>query len=190
MKGTDQLMAKLTFKAFTIRDIVFLAVITAVTLLFSGPFAPLVMTATKLGVQAAAMALPFALMTSIGLRKVKKPGSLTLVGLFSGLVLLLMAPVMFFNQLIGALLSEGTALLLFKTYDNKKTILFSSGLFSFFTIPLTAIVNILAKGRSVKEQIGNPFTFVLIVAGAILLGFIGAFIGNKIADELEKAGKL
>ncbi|NMA00921.1 MAG: hypothetical protein GX924_07815, partial [Clostridiaceae bacterium] len=49
-------MTKLTFKAFTIRDIVFLAVITAVTLLASAPFAPLVMTATKLGVQAAAMA--------------------------------------------------------------------------------------------------------------------------------------
>ncbi|NMA18332.1 MAG: MptD family putative ECF transporter S component [Clostridiaceae bacterium] len=183
-------MTKVTFKAFTIRDIVFLAVITAVTLLFSGPFAPLVMTATKLGVQAIAMALPFSLMTSVGLRKVKKPGSLTLIGLFSGLVLLLMAPVMFFNQLIGALLSEGTALLLFKTYDNKKTILFSSGLFSFFTIPLTAIVNILAKGRSIEEQIGNPLTFVLIVAGTIILGFAGAFIGNKIADELEKAGKL
>ena len=183
-------MTKVTFKAFSIRDIVFLAVITAVTLLVSGPFAPIVMTATKLGVHAAAMALPFSLMTSIGLRKVKKPGSLTLIGIFSGLVLLLMAPIMFFNQFIGSFLSEGIALLLFKTYENRKAVLFSSGLFSFFTMPTTAVMNILAKGRSISEQVGNPFTFVLIVLGAILLGFIGAFIGNKIADELEKAGKL
>ncbi len=183
-------MKKIKFEAFTIRDIVFLAVITAVTLLASGPFAPLVMTLTKLGAQAFAMALPFALFTSIGLRKVKKSGSLLIIGLFSGLLLLLMAPVMFFNQVIATLLSEGLALALFKSYDEKKAILFSAGLFSFFTIPTTAVVNILAKGRTITEQIGNPLSFLLLVCGAAILGFLGAFVGNKISDELEKAGKL
>ncbi|MGB4610021.1 MAG: MptD family putative ECF transporter S component [Saccharofermentanales bacterium] len=183
-------MKKIEFKAFTIKDIVFLAVITAVTLLASGPIAPLVMTVTKLGAQAFAMALSFALFTSIGLRKVKKSGSLTIIGIFSGLVLLLMAPVMFFNQLIASLLSESLALILFKSYENKKAILFSAGLFSFFTIPTTAVVNILAKGRTITEQVGNPITFILFVLGAAALGFLGAFIGNKISNELEKAGKL
>lgn len=183
-------MNRISFKAFTIKDIVFLAVITAVTLLASGPVAPIVMTATKLGAQAFAMALPFALLSSIGLRKVKKSGSLTIIGIFSGLVLLLMAPVMFFNQLIATVLSEGLALGLFKTYENKKAVLFSAGLFSFFTIPTTAVVNILAKGRSITEQIGNPVSFILLVLGAAALGFLGALIGNKISDELQKAGKL
>jgi hypothetical protein len=181
---------RISFKAFTIKDIVFLAVITAVTLLLCGPIAPLVMTTTKLGTQAFAMALPFALITTIGLRKVKKTGSLTIIGIFSGLVLLLMAPVMFFNQLVGSVLSESFALLLFRSYENKKAIIFSAGLFSFFTIPMTAVINILVKGRSILEQIGNPITFILFVLGAIALGFLGAIIGNKIADELEKAGKL
>ncbi|HHT23943.1 MAG TPA: MptD family putative ECF transporter S component [Clostridiaceae bacterium] len=183
-------MKKIEFKTFTIKDIVFLAVITAVTLLVSGPIAPIVMTVTKLGTQAFAMALPFALFTSIGLRKVKKSGSLTIIGIFSGLVLLLMAPVMFFNQLIASFLSEAVALILFKSYEHKKAILFSAGLFSFFTIPTTAVVNILVKGRTITEQIGNPLTFILYILGAVVLGFIGAAIGNKISDELEKAGKL
>lgn len=178
------------WKAFTIKDIVFLAVITAVTLLVSGPVAPIVMTVTKLGAQAFAMALPFALITSIGLRKVKKNGSLTIIGVFSGLVLGLMSPVMFFNQLAGSVLSEGLALILFKNYENKKAVLFSAGLFSFFTIPTTGIINILAKGRAISEQIGNVFTFLLFVLGAVALGLIGAAIGNIISDELQKAGKL
>ncbi len=183
-------MNKIKLEAFTIKDIVFLAVITAVTLLASGPVAPIVMTVTKLGAQACAMALPFGLLTSIGLRKVKKSGSLVIIGIFSGLVLLLMAPVMFFNQLVATLLSEGLALGLFKSYENRKAVLFSAGLFSFFTIPTTAVVNILAKGRTIAEQIGNPLTFVLLVAGAVALGFAGALIGNRISDELQKAGKL
>ena len=65
-------MNNFRFQAFTVKDIVFLAVITAVTLLAAGPLAPIVMTVTKIGPQAFAMALPFALVTSIGLRKVKK----------------------------------------------------------------------------------------------------------------------
>ena len=93
-------MKSFRFQAFTVKDIVYLAVITAVTLMASGPFAPIVMTATKKRPQAFAMAMPFALVTSIGLRKVKKSGSLLIIGIFSGLVLLLMAPVMFFNQFI------------------------------------------------------------------------------------------
>ena len=97
---------------------------------------------------------------------------------------------MFFNQLIATLFAEGLALALFKSYENKKTVLFSAGLFSFFTILPTAVVNILAKGRTITEQIGNPLTFILFVLGAAALGFLGAWIGNKIADELQKAGKL
>ena len=53
-------MKKIEFKTFTIKDIVFLAVITAVTLLVSGPIEPIVMT-NKIGTQAFVMALPFAL---------------------------------------------------------------------------------------------------------------------------------
>ncbi|HHX19912.1 MAG TPA: MptD family putative ECF transporter S component [Clostridiaceae bacterium] len=183
-------MNNFRFQAFTVKDIVFLAVITAVTLLAAGPLAPIVMTVTKIGPQAFAMALPFALVTSIGLRKVKKSGSLLIIGIFSGLVLLLMAPIMFFNQFTGSLLSESLALLLFKNYENRKAVIMSSGLFAFFTLPSTAIVNILAKGKSISEQIGNPITFALFALGAIALGLIGAVIGNKIADELQKAGKL
>ena len=109
-------MKSFRFQAFTVKDIVFLAVITAVTLLASGPFAPIVMTASKIGPQAFAMALPFALVTSIGLRRRKKSGSLLIIGIFSGLGMFLMAPVLFFNQFTGSPFSERLDLLHFKTY--------------------------------------------------------------------------
>ena len=70
------------------------------------------MTVTKLGAQAFAMALPFALVTSIGLRKVKErliDHHRRLLGTCTGIDV----PSHVFNQLAGSVLSEGLALILF-----------------------------------------------------------------------------
>lgn len=175
---------------FQVKEIVLLAILAAVLLLLSAPVAPLVMTVMKLGVQAVAMALMFSMVSTIALRAVPKPGALVIVGLFSGFVLLFMAVVMFFNQVAGALLAEGLALLLFKNYKEKKAMTLAAGLYPFFTIPTTALFNYFAKGRSLTEQIGSLSTFVLVLLGAIVLGLLGSWIGHKIADALERAGKL
>lgn len=178
------------FQTFQLREVVLLAILAAVLLLTSAPVAPIVMTVTKLGVQAAAMALMFSAVSAIALRAVPKPGALLIVGLFSGLVLLFMAAVMLFNQVIAAFLAEAVSLLIFRSYRNKKALLTAAGLYPFFTIPTTGLFNFFAKGLSFKEQIGNVPSFLLVLIAALGLGFLGSFIGQKIADALERAGKI
>lgn len=175
---------------FSVRDIVFLAMMAALFLLGCAPFVPFIMNVTKLGVQAAVTAIIYGVICTIGLRKVPKPGALTIIGLFSGMVLLFMQPVMFVNQVVGGIVAEIIALALFRTYTDRRAVATAAGIYALCTLPTTAVVNWFAKGRTLMTQVGEPLSFVLVVVLSVVLGFVGVWIGQKIADDLQKAGKL
>lgn len=59
-----------------------------------------------------------------------------------------------------------------------------------FSIPVTAIISMWLNSVSFSELIGKPVPAILTSAGTVVFGFIGSFIGYKIAAELQKAGKL
>lgn len=59
-----------------------------------------------------------------------------------------------------------------------------------FSIPVTAIFSMWLNSVSFSELIGKPVPAILTSAGTVVFGFIGSFIGYKIAAELQKAGKL
>lgn len=177
-------------KKIQLKEIVFLGIISAALLLLSGIAAPFVMTSHQLGLQQVAMAIIYGIVGTVALRKVPKVGALIIVGLFTGLVLLFMAPVMLFNQVLGALIAEVIAWLIYRSYDSKKAVMVAAGLYTFWTIPITAVMNIWLKDRSIAEQIGSPWVCLLLVVGTVVLGLIGSMIGHKLSDELQKAGKL
>lgn len=175
---------------FKIKEIVFLAIMSGLLLLFSGLVAPIVMTSTQLGMPQFAMSILFGIFITIALRKVPKIGSVLIMGIITGLVLLFMSPIMFFNQFVGALIVEIIVYLIYKNEKNKKAITLSAILYPLVTIPITGIINIFAKGRTIGKQIGDVKIFILILLGTVVLSYIGTIIGHKIADELKKAGKL
>lgn len=177
-------------KKLNVSDVVFLAMMAAIFLLACTPFVPFMMNITKLGAQAALTALFYGVFGSIGLYKTKKPGSLVLFGLMTGLFLLFMQPVMFANQVVGAIVAEALSILIFRTYANPKAIATAAGTYALFTIPTTAVMNYFAKGRMVVEQIGDPISFAAIVILTLVLGLLGVKIGEKIVGELRKAGKI
>lgn len=177
-------------KKLNLSDIVFIAIITAVFLLLSGIIAPFIMTSSQLGLQGMAMSFTTALFYTIGLRKVPKAGALTLGGIFSGLFLMLMTPVLFFNQFIGAILAEGFALLVKRNFSRKVNISLATASYGFFTIPTTGLINYFVRGKDLAQQIGNPIFFIFLIVLSLVLGYIGAKIGHKLADTLEEAGKL
>lgn len=177
-------------KKILLKDVVFLAIISAVLLLVSGLAAPIVMTSHQLASHQAVMAFLYGLICTVALRKVPKKGALLIVGLFTGLVLLFMSPVMLLNQVVGALLAEGFACIFERGYESKKGIFWAAGLYSFWTIPITAITNVLMKGRTISEQIGPGWVCIGLILLTLGLGFLGSVVGHKLADELKKAGKL
>ena len=178
------------FQKITIKDIVFLAIFSAVLLGVSGLVMPLVMTTQIFGLRQLTSAPLFALFCTIALYKVPKIGSLTIIGLITGTVLLFMSPIMFFNNVIGAVAVEIVVLIIFRGYQKKSAPLVAAGLYIPFTLPITIVSTQIMKGQSLSDILGDPAMTVGICIGTVILSFIGAFLGRKIATELRKAGKL
>jgi energy-coupling factor transport system substrate-specific component len=175
---------------FTVRDIVFLAVLAAALTIVGALTMPLAMTITLFGVRNAAAAAFYGMFCAIGLMKVRKPGALILVGIFNGAVLLMMSPVMFFNNVFASLLAEGIALLIFRSYQQDKAVITAAGLLIPLTLPLSLLFGMLLNGQTLAELVTDPYVSLFICMLAVTLSLMGSFLGWKIGTELKKAGKL
>ena len=77
---------KRIFKPISTKDIVFLAIISAITLVTSAVM-PLVAHVPVFGIIQIVLGLQFSIFPAIGLMKVRKPGAMLFVAIFSGIVL-------------------------------------------------------------------------------------------------------
>lgn len=178
------------FETFTIKEIAFIAILSVVLLLVSGAVMPIVMFTNIFALRQLASSLLFSFFCCIAIRKVPKIGTLTLLGVFCGTVLLFMSPIMFFNQVVGAVLAELVVFLLFGSYEKMRAVVLSAGLYIPMTLPITLIVTMLMRGETIQAQFGEPLLPTLCILGTIGLSFLGAFLGWRLGDELKRAGKL
>lgn len=181
---------KKIFKKFQIKDFVFLAVLSAAMTLCGGITMPLVMHTTVFGLRNMAAAPIYSIFIAIGLMKVRKPGALTIIGLFSGAPLIFFSTVMFFNNFVSAIIAELIMLLIFKGYQKKVSVFITTGIYMPFSLPISVLFSLWLNGQSYAQLTANPKISVLTSIGTIALAFLGAAIGMKIAAELQKAGKL
>ena len=181
---------KKIFKKFQVKDFVFLAVLSAAMTLCGGITMPLVMHTTVFGLRNMAAAPIYSIFVAIGLMKVRKPGALTIIGLFSGAPLIFFSTVMFFNNFVSAIIAELIMLLIFRGYQNKVSVFVTTGIYMPFSLPISVLFSLWLNGQSYDQLTANPKISVLTSIGTIALAFLGAAIGMKIAAELQKAGKL
>ncbi len=181
---------KKVFKKFQVKDFVFLAVLSAAMTLCGGITMPLVMHTTLFGLRNMAAAPIYSIFVAIGLMKVRKPGALTIIGLFSGAPLVFFSTVMFFNNFISAIIAELIMLLIFKGYEKKSAVFVTTGIYMPLSLPISVLFSIWLNGQSYEQLIAKPIVSVLTSIGTIVLAFVGSAIGMKIASELQKAGKL
>lgn len=181
---------KKIFKKFQVKDFVFLAVLSAAMTLCGGITMPLVMHTTVFGLRNMAAAPIYSIFVAIGLMKVRKPGALTIIGLFSGAPLIFFSTVMFFNNFVSAIIAELIMLLIFRGYQKKVSIFVTTGIYMPFSLPISVLFSLWLNGQSYDQLTANPKISVLTSIGTIALAFLGAAIGMKIAAELQKAGKL
>lgn len=181
---------KKIFKRFQVKDFVFLAVLSAAMTLCGGITMPLVMHTTVFGLRNMAAAPIYSIFVAIGLMKVRKPGALTIIGLFSGAPLIFFSTVMFFNNFISAIIAELIMLLIFRGYQKKVSVFVTTGIYMPFSLPISVLFSLWLNGQSYEQLTANPKISVLTSIGTIALAFFGAAIGMKIAAELQKAGKL
>ena len=181
---------KKIFKKFQVKDFVFLAVLSAAMTLCGGITMPLVMHTTVFGLRNMAAAPIYSIFVAIGLMKVRKPGALTIIGLFSGAPLIFFSTVMFFNNFVSAIIAELIMLLIFRGYQKKVSVFVTTGIYMPFSLPISVLFSLWLNGQSYDQLTANPKISVLTSIGTIILAFLGAEIGMKIAAELQKAGKL
>lgn len=181
---------KKIFKKFQVKDFVFLAVLSAAMTLCGGITMPLVMHTTVFGLRNMAAAPIYSIFVAIGLMKVRKPGALTIIGLFSGVPLIFFSTVMFFNNFVSAIIAELIMLLIFRGYQKKVSVFVTTGIYMPFSLPISVLFSLWLNGQSYAQLTANPKISVLTSIGTIALAFLGAAIGMKIAAELQKAGKL
>lgn len=181
---------KKIFKKFQVKNFVFLAVLSAAMTLCGGITMPLVMHTTVFGLRNMAAAPIYSIFVAIGLMKVRKPGALTIIGLFSGTPLIFFSTVMFFNNFVSAIIAELIMLLIFRGYQKKVSVFVTTGIYMPFSLPISVLFSLWLNGQSYDQLTANPKISVLTSIGTIALAFLGAAIGMKIAAELQKAGKL
>lgn len=181
---------KKIFKKFQVKDFVFLAVLSAAMTLCGGITMPLVMHTTVFGLRNMAAAPIYSIFVAIGLMKVRKPGALTIIGLFSGAPLIFFSTIMFFNNFVSAIIAELIMLLIFRGYQKKVSVFVTTGIYMPFSLPISVLFSLWLNGQSYAQLTANPKISVLTSIGTIILAFLGAAIGMKIAAELQKAGKL
>ncbi|MGN0814006.1 MAG: hypothetical protein ACI4MH_02085 [Candidatus Coproplasma sp.] len=184
------------FKKYKIKDIVFLAIITACTLV-TGAIMPLLVNVPLFGIIQLGLGLQFSLFPVIGMMKVKKPGALLLQSVFISVFLVFMFPPMVL-LIVCALVAEALTLLIFRGYKNDWTCVFAGTLYMPLTIPFLYMYYNLFYTVSGSEKAavsmfiggGNAGLIIGITVAIVALCFAGSLLGMIIARELKKAGKL
>ncbi|MGN1060405.1 MAG: hypothetical protein ACI4QN_01610 [Candidatus Coproplasma sp.] len=184
------------FKKYKIKDIVFLAIITACTLV-TGAIMPLLVNVPLFGIIQLGLGLQFSLFPVIGMMKVKKPGALLLQSVFISIFLVFMFPPMVL-LIACALVAEALTLLIFRGYKNDWACVFAGTLYMPLTIPFLYMYYNLFYTVSGSEKAavsmfiggGNAGVVIGITIAVVALCFVGSLVGMIIARELKKAGKL
>lgn len=187
---------KKIFKKYKIKDIVFLAIITACTLI-TGAVMPLLVNVPFFGIVQLGLGLQFSIFPVIGMMKVRKPGALLLQSIFIAMILVFMFPPMVMIVLCG-LIAETLSLLIFRSYKNDWACVLAGTLYMPMTLPLlylyyNVFYTVTGGEKGAMRMFlggGNAGIAVGISIGVLALCFVGAVVGMLIARELKKAGAL
>lgn len=184
------------FKKYKIKDIVFLAIMTACTLI-TGAVMPLLINVPLFGIVQLGLGLQFSIFPVIGMMKVRKPGALFFQSIFIAAFLVFMFPPMSMIVLCG-LVAEGIAMLIFRGYKSDWACVVAGTLYLPMTIPFLyfyyrffyTVTEEGKTGMSIFLAGYNSWVVAGISYAIVVLCFVGSLIGMVIARELKKAGVL
>ncbi|NMA05489.1 MAG: hypothetical protein GX931_03860 [Acholeplasmataceae bacterium] len=177
------------FKKFTIKEIVYLSIISIISILGSSVMMLVVPLVTQIyGIAQLVTSFQVSILFSIGLFKVRKPGSILYMALFMGAVMVFMSFIMFVVFLTAGLLVEGLGLLIFRKSESNLSVIVKTTLFMPLTLPLNFLLNlILAEEVQIKLISKVPWITVVVTLAVILISLLGSFLGVLMSKEIKKA---
>ena len=188
---------KKIFCKYKIKDIVFLAIMSA-CMLVTGAIMPLVTQVPLFGIIELCLGLQFSIFPVIGMMKVRKPFALIFMSLFCGIFFAFMFLPMFVCAMVCAVIVEALVLLIFRGYKRDAACVLAGTLYMPMTLPFLYLwynviysINPAEDGKAVQAFIGaDPWVAIGISVAVLALCFVGAIIGMVISRELKKAGVL
>ncbi len=176
---------------FTIKDIVFLAIMGAVLICTCAVMA-LVAELTKVvfAIGQLATGMQLGLFVTVGLIKTRKVFSLTFMMIFMGVVMLMMSPIMFLSNVIVAIVVELLIIVIFRGYRNNIACVVAGGLLGPLSIITPHVYNAITAPEVVAVTTANIWVVVGMTVAVIVVSVAGALLGYKIGKELERAGAL
>lgn len=182
---------KITSGKFTTRDLAFIGMIIALmyivqTIVILGTSAITPIDAAKSIVSAFFVCI----IISIGLAKVKKIGTFTIIGLVNGLICGLILPAflpLLPSVLLGGMAADIFTKLVFGEYGSRNSLMGACAVDKFVESVIILTVPFLFGFSTFILSTQLIIVSALIVAG---LGAAGALVGYKITGELKKAGAM
>lgn len=188
---------KKIFRKYKIKDIVFLAIMSA-CMLVTGAIMPLVTQVPLFGIIELCLGLQFSIFPVIGMMKVRKPFALVFMSLFCGIFFAFMFLPMFVCAMVCAVIVEAFVFLVFRGYKKDAACVLAGTLYMPMTLPFLYLwynviysINPAEDGKAVQAFVGaDPWVAIGISVAVLALCFVGAIIGMVISRELKKAGVL
>lgn len=189
--GNKEVINTKIFQRFYSNDIVFLAIVAAVLILTCSVM-PIVAELTKVlfGIAQLVTAFQMSLFATIGLMKVRKVFSLTLILTFMAIIMFIMSPVMGISNIIVALVIELIIIIIFRNYQKNIACFVAGALVPPFSLITPVVWNLITAPEISLATLSNVYIVLGMTLAVISLGLIGSFIGVLIGKELDKAGIL
>lgn len=179
------------FEKFTTRDLAFIGMIIA--LMF------IVQTVTILGISAltpiepaksVASAFFVSIVIAIGLAKVGKIGTFTIIGIVNGIICGLIMPAflpLLPTTVLGGLAADAITKVKYGQYGARNSLIAACGVNQFVE---TLVILTVPFFFGFSQTILTPTLILVSALITTALGALGGWVGSKIVQELKKAGAI
>jgi len=173
---------------FSTREYVFAAMIACAQLVVASIIIPLTLPLRIPGLANTANAPFLSFLLVLGLMRLRKPGSLLLIGSIHALIDLAISPIIFFFVLSSAIFAEAVCTVLFRGYRSAQAQVAGAMLHQVAMFPAAMLFSFFLT----PERFVKPVAWVWCVAIAViaLASLAGSLGGLKVGKELGRAGKL
>lgn len=174
---------------FGVRDIVFLAISGALVLVCSALTAPL-HAIGLFGLPQMCVAPFFAFFMAVGVLKVRKPGSATIIAAVSALLSLMMRPASGIMALLTGLIAELIILAIYRDYRRIAAVYAVSIFTPIAMVPVQVLYYTLVLGRNLSTVMSFNLVVAVVLAVTVVLAVGGSLLGVKVGRELIAHGRL
>lgn len=178
-----------TWLGFTLRELVHLAILSALSLVGYAIGGPL-HAFSLFGIQTLVTGPVIAFFGMYALITIPKPGTVTLLAIFSTIVTVAIHPTAMLYSVVAAMLAELITLAIWRSYTRPVARYVVLVLRVLLQLVVQVAYDVTIVRLNISQLLGVPYIVAIVLFATIALTLVCAALGQKVARELQKSGKL